>query len=179
MRKGWFVLKDQTGERSVDEQLLGLEDVVSEISGKSVLDLGCAEGAILFHMKQHGAGRCLGYEGNLEHFDAAKKLLANTGCEVEWRDLNNDHGFALEWDVVLLLAILHKLHDPEKGLRQFVEACRDLLVIRLPIGSEGAFKSKHRKAWVDTRAVLTDLGFNLLKDADGPRGERVHIWRRA
>lgn len=177
--KGWFAIPNvQDGARSIEEQLRGLDDVVAQIQGKSVLDLGCAEGMILRHMKQHGAGRCAAYEGNPDLFNAACEYLIPLGCEVVLADLNEPQDFG-QFDVVLLLAILHKLKNPEKSLREFAAACRELLVIRLPIGSEGIIAWKHgRHMTCDTREVLSDIGFILQADEEGPRTERVHIWRR-
>lgn len=180
MQKGWFAIPGhQEGARSIEEQLRGLDDVVAQVEGMSVLDLGCAEGMILRHMKQHGAGRCAGYEGNPDLYRAADGYLSPMGCEVVFADLNVSQGFKREWDVVLCLAILHKLQDPDKSLREFADACRDLLVIRLPIGSDGVIQWKHGKHMTcDTREVLSDLGFILKAEEEGPRTERVHIWRR-
>lgn len=176
--KGWFAIPGaQDGARTIDEQLMGLESI--DVVGKSVLDLGTAEGMILRHMRQHGAGRCAGYEGNPDLYKAACGYLQPLGCEVVFADLNEDQGFRREWDIVLCLAILHKLQNPEKSLREFAAACRELLVIRLPLGSEGTIRWKHGRHMVcDTVAVLSDLGFILSADEAGPRGERVHIWRR-
>lgn len=177
---GWFEIPGvQSGARSIDEQLRGLDDVVAQIEGKSVLDLGCAEGMIIRHMKQHGAGRCAAYEGNPDLYRAANEFLSPMGCDVVFADLNEPQGFKREWDVVLCLAILHKLKDPQKSLHEFAAVCRDLLVIRLPIGSDGVIAWKHGKHMTcDTREVLSNLGFILQADEEGPRTERVHIWRR-
>lgn len=178
VRKGWFEIPgEQVGDRTITEQLRGLEDV--DVAGKSVLDLGCAEGMILKHMMEQGASRGAAYEGNPDLFNAACEYLIPLGCEVVFADLNEPQDFG-KFDVVLLLAILHKLKNPAVSLRQFAAASRETVVIRLPRESDGIVRWKHgRYMECDTRAVLTELDFLLIRDAEGPRQERVHIWRRA
>lgn len=181
MPKGWFTIPGhQTGHRSLEEQLLGLDPLVAEVEGKSVADFGCAEGLIMRHLKRHGAAECVGYENNIQFFDVSKRELEKTGCEIRFIDLNVPQKWKRQYDVVLLLAILHKLEDPQGALRTFAGLSKDLVVIRLPFGSDGEFGFKHKKKSIrcDSRAIMTDLGFALERDELGPREERVHYWRR-
>lgn len=177
MRKGWFAIPNvQVGDRTIAEQLRGLEEL--DVVGRSVLDLGSAEGMILKHMMEQGASRGAAYEGNPDLYEAACGYLKPLGCDVFFADLNEPQDFG-QFDVVLLLAILHKLQNPEISLRRFAEASSETVVIRLPRESDGIVRWKHGKYMeCDTRAVMTDLDFLLIRDAEGPRGERVHIWRR-
>lgn len=177
MRKGWFEIPNvQIGDRTIAEQLRGLEEL--DVSGRSVLDLGCAEGMILKHMMEQGASRGAAYEGNPDLYEAACGYLKPFGCDVHLADLNEPQDFG-RWDVVLLLAILHKLRNPDVSLRRFAAVARETVAIRLPRESDGIVRWKHG-SWMlcDTRAVMTELDFILVRDAEGPRGERVHIWRR-
>lgn len=179
MRKGWFAIPGvQDGDRTIAEQLTGLDRMLCLVEGKRVLDLGCAEGAIANACLDHGAVSVTAVDNNRSFAERAEKSFRLT---VEVADLNHWPAENVDrtTDVLLLLAILHKLADPVFSLRTWAGLAREWIVIRLPIGSSGTFSSKHFEHRVcDTRAVLTSVGFSLDKDVQGPRGERVHYWRR-
>lgn len=179
MAKGWFEIPGvQRGDRTLAEQMRGLDVLAAEVDGLDVLDLGCAEALILLELKARGAARCVGYEGNPKVAEVAARLAGPSGCDVRCADLNLvvPEG---RFDVVLLLAILHKLDRPQAQLVRFAALASRLVVIRLPLGSSGEFGRKNRpEIRCDTRAVMPAAGFVLERDEEGPRGERVHYWRR-
>ena len=43
---GWFTTAKRPGDRTLEQQLVGLDKVLAEVAGKTVLDAGCAEGLI-------------------------------------------------------------------------------------------------------------------------------------
>lgn len=179
MAKGWFAIPGvQDGDRTIAEQLTGLDRMLGLVAGKHVLDLGCAEGAIAHACLDHGAASVIAVDNNRSFAERAKKSFRLT---VEIADLNHWPAGDIDRsaDVVLLLAIVHKLAEPAFSLRTWAGLARQWIVIRLPIGSTGIFRSKatgHRLC--DTHAVLSSHGFALDGDVEGPRGERVHYWRR-
>lgn len=182
MRKGWFNIPGvQQGDRSVDEQLRGLGPLMAEIRGKSVLDLGCAEGCVLKRAIEDGCGEAVGYELNDAFVDVARKVLSGTPGRVVRFDLNalDDIKLKVRYDVVLALAILHKLHSPVDAVAVMARIARDLFVVRLPVGSTGFFQSKHRAHKIcDLNEEMPRLGFKLERVEPGPRTERVQYWRR-
>jgi SAM-dependent methyltransferase len=186
--RGWFEIPGvQHGDRTLDEQLLGLDAALAEAAGKRVLDLGCAEGLIAARFIEAGAQLVHGVEIRPQFLVAAQSIAGRGhpnlghGLTVDFGDLNEGlpKWLAPPYDMVLALAILHKLRYPTVALQRMAKACLGLLVIRLPLGSQGEFGSKHfRNQRCDLRAELPALGFRLERDAEGPRGERVHYWRR-
>jgi 2-polyprenyl-3-methyl-5-hydroxy-6-metoxy-1,4-benzoquinol methylase len=185
--KGWFHRPGiQDGDRTLEEQLLGLAPMLAECPGKTVLDLGCAEGLISRECLGAGAAQVRGIDVLERHIDAARSLALDPHrARFVVANLNNspdqDDLACLSSDIVLMLAVVHKLSDPEKSLREWSQfvVSGGLLVIRLPIGSTGEIPYKHGKHKVaNSRHVLPELGFRFERDEPGPRGERVHYWRR-
>lgn len=180
MTRGWFGIPGvQEGERTLEEQILGLEPAFKSIKGKTVLDLGCAEGLILRHCGWLGASRMVGVELNPTMVLEARRQLDGFNARILHANLLDGLPFGVgRFDVVLALAIVHKLHSPEVLLAGFAKAARERLVIRLPFGSRGVFRTKHSQVHCNTMEVMRGAGFSLDDDLDGPRGERVHHWVR-
>lgn len=175
-RKGWFRIPGvQEGDRSLKEQMTGLAPLVEAVKGKTVLDLGCAEALISVEMQRAGAALVHGVEVN----GALRDVAVSLGATVFSGDLNK--GLPEEclphYDVVLLLAIVHKLNYPEESLGSFA-ARGDLVVIRLPLGSRGVFRAKHSKRKCDVPRVMCAGGFALVRMVAGPRNEIVQYWSR-
>lgn len=163
--------------------MLGLEQVLNEASGKTVLDLGCAEGLIAAEMAKAGAARVEACDNNDEFVRTAmQQEYEHRNLTVHWANLNDGMPAwaAGGYDIVLALAIIHKLRQPAERLAEAAKLARSLLVIRLPIHAvNGVFSAKHRPDQIcDTVAVMTRCGFDLERMEPGPRGEQVQYWRR-
>lgn len=158
--------------------MLGLEPALADAKGKTVLDLGCAEGLIGYQFLKAGAADVLGLDGLEAHIAVGRKHCP--GVRFKVRDLNvQKPPSAASFDIVLALAILHKLSDPARGARYCTHSARSLVVIRLPIGSVGVIEGKHTKVGCNLLEVMTAERFCLTDTRQGPRGELVQYWRRA
>ncbi|MGE3932359.1 MAG: class I SAM-dependent methyltransferase [Rhodospirillaceae bacterium] len=195
--KGWFITKDRDGDRTVNEQLSGLEPVLERAAqGADVLDLGCAEGLISKVLHDAGAQWVLGLDVRAEAVRWANKRLAVTGkLAFVCADLNrpqewgNDSVRSIEfgsvggYDIVLALSIAHKLDDPAAFLTRAAACARDWLVIRLPgpvidrVGA-GAAHKRDLAAPVDVPILMRDLGFTPLRECEHPRREWTWIYQR-
>lgn len=180
MNKGWFDIPGvQPGERSLQEQMKGLDPAIEICAGKSVLDLGCAEGMISQAFRAHGARPVIGLDNNAVFIGRAMALNADSEVSFRLADLREFVAAPdLVSDIVLALAIVHKLFDPGRLLFEFAGLARERLVIRLPLGSEGLLRWKHGKAECDSRQVMVQAGFFLDQVLPGPRGELVQHWVR-
>lgn len=173
------------GARTLSEQMLGLGPALAEARGKTVLDLGCAEGAIAIEFAKAGAKSVSGCDYNAAMIETANAELAKAGpLPVEFRHLNIEDeiksGASPQFDIVLALALLHKLNDPAAGVRFCAESARDLIVIRLPKGSTGRIRGKHAQNMnADIPVIMKSCGFKRERKEAGPRGEWVHYYRRA
>jgi SAM-dependent methyltransferase len=182
-RKGWLKIPGiQDGERSLEEQMLGLQPALDEASGKTILDLGCAEGNIALEFARAGARSVDGYDYN-EPFIAIAQQQRDAGgfTRVKFRQADLTPmiagGSIKRFDIVLALAILHKIPDLQAAIKFCAESTRSLLVIRLPHGSVGSLRSKHSEQRADLREMLPALGLVRERKEMGPRGEWVQYWR--
>ncbi|HWI12239.1 MAG TPA: methyltransferase domain-containing protein, partial [Burkholderiaceae bacterium] len=130
---GWFATPNKPGDRTLEQQMTGLDKVLAEVAGKTVIDAGCAEGLISMEMAKAGAVKCVGLEVIAGHVELGKALVGDLPVELKVANLNDFDLSALEpADIVLMLAVLHKLKDPSAVCANLAALAKDLCVIRLP-----------------------------------------------
>lgn len=187
--KGWFRIPNirPDGDRTIAEQMLGLERALAECAGKDVLDLGCAEGAISAEFARAGARRVVGIELLETHLQVARKVCAGLPVEFMCAHLTDwmiAHQEPETFDTVLALGIIHKLNDPNVPLVWAAKSARDLLCFRAPsrrdkAGKDYTIRSKfNRHAVCNVPATMREQGFVDEGTVAGVRGEGVQYWRR-
>ncbi len=177
--KGWFIIPNiQDGDRTIDEQALGLEGY--DFTGKTVLDLGCAEGLISAYVLMHDATLVHGCEIVDHHVALATRLFKGKKAQFFKMDLNNFQAMHKQppmlprYDVVLMLAIAHKLKDPAAFI-EYAATLADSLIIRLPARILSDKRSGFKA--IDVPLLLSH-DFELVAEPDGPRGEWMGIFER-
>ncbi len=130
--KSWFdVGHTRKADRTLKQQLKGLEELQNKITGKSVLDIGCAEGLISMHLVDRGATSSHGIDMRADFIDDATRLCEERHCTFETANAN-DWLPPQQYDVVLMLAVLHKLKDPREACLRYAGVARETVVLRLP-----------------------------------------------
>lgn len=187
--KGWFKIPGirPDGDRTVAEQMLGLERALAEAAGKNVLDLGCAEAPVAHAFAQAGAASVLGIELLESHLVVARLVCKDTP-QVSFICAHlNDHILAHpepeRFDIVLCLGIIHKLHDPNVPMLWAARSCRDLLCFRAP-SKKGRMKngdyliqSKFSTITCNVPKLMRGQGFVDEGTINGVRDEAVQYWR--
>jgi len=177
---GWFVTRRRAGDRTIQQQMTGLGPLLAGVRGSSVLDVGCAEGLIGVECAKVGASKVDGVELVAGHVELGLRLAR------KWKNVRLQEGDANtfvpaeRYDVVLLLAILHKLRNPSQSCRILADASEDLCVIRYPSSSVGEVivdDRSHGEAH-DIGAVMLELGFLVEQVTDGPFAEQTYFYRR-
>lgn len=191
MRKGWFIIEGlQAGDRTLEEQMLGVSEALAEAPGKTVLDLGCAEGLVGREFVRAGAQSVLGIDSIAAHIHVAQNLCRKLPMKFIVANLQDHAAKALSgccdpaFDIVLSLGVCHKLKEPAVGIRYSARMARDLLLVRLSRQGEsaqGILRSKHYpEATCNVNEIVAAEGFRLERTLPGPRGEEiVQHWRRA
>ncbi len=190
LRHGWFKIPgiQPLGDRTIEEQMSGLDPAIREAAGKSVLDIGTAEGPISLAFAKAGAARVFGIESVEGHLIVARYICQEypnvTFQQAELSMWAQEHPVPEKFDIVLALAVIHKLHYPEVGARFAARSARKLLLFRPPgdtweSGWNGTIKSKHRPNTCNWFEVMKQEGFVLEKRVRGSHDEGVEYWLRA
>lgn len=133
MADGWFgdAVSGRSGDRTLEQQLLGLYPLIASAEDKTILDVGCAEGLISLALADAGARYVHGIEMRADFVQVAKSLRGARQVDFTHADAN-DYKPQRRYDIVIMLAILHKLRDPSAACMRFADAAISSCVIRLP-----------------------------------------------
>jgi tRNA (mo5U34)-methyltransferase len=117
--------------------------IPEDLSGRSVLDIGCNAGFYSIEMKRRGAARVLGIDSDPRYLAQARLAAEVLDAEIEFRDLSvYDLGCLEErFDVVLFMGVFYHLRHPLLALDIIHEhAARDLLIFQtMQRGAPGVF----------------------------------------
>lgn len=182
--KGWFEIPGvQKGDRTIEQQLKGLGPLLEEIEGKTVLDLGCAEGLISHTLLLRGAKKAYLVDFVPENIRVASTLQPRHKLDAVVHDLNDLEDTRklladIRFDVVLMLAILHKLRKPLELVREVIAHAPGLIVIRTAASTPG-FVQDPRSSFerFDFQPLLRDAGYALERVTSGSFNEWMGYFR--
>lgn len=133
-----------------------------DLSGKTVLDIGCNAGFHAIEMKRRGAARVVGIDTDDRYLAQARLAAEVTGTDIEFRRLSAYDVAALgeRFDLVLFMGVLYHLRHPLLALDLIhAHVARDILVFQsmqrgsrdiAPILEDYAFEEQRpfrRRAW--------------------------------
>jgi SAM-dependent methyltransferase len=169
--------------RTLAQQLVGLEPALERASGRAVLDLGCAEGDIAGEFLRRGAALAHGCEALITRVEAARRKFPAAPAVFFSADLEDFDGvydrnrdfFLQRYDIVLLLAILQKMREPQKLLNAAVNLAGEALAIRLP--KPVIDDARSGNVPFDVPQFLRACHLREIRGTD-PRGDYVAVWTR-
>jgi tRNA (mo5U34)-methyltransferase len=137
----WFHNLDLGGVKTAPDHFLGdypevkwqrfASAIPDDLTGKSVLDVGCNAGFYSIQMKRRGADRVVGIDMDEKYLDQARFAAKVSGAEIEFRNLSVYRVGELheKFDLVLFMGVLYHLRHPLLALDLLHEhVVGDLLV---------------------------------------------------
>jgi tRNA (mo5U34)-methyltransferase len=139
----WFHNLDLGGVATAPDHFLGdyprfkwrhfADAIPADLTGRSVLDIGCNAGFYSLEMKRRGAERVLGIDFDEAYLAQARFAAEVAGADIEFRQLSvYDVGTLGEsFDIVLFMGVLYHLRHPLLALDLVREhVARDLMVFQ-------------------------------------------------
>jgi tRNA (mo5U34)-methyltransferase len=139
----WFHNMEVGGIRTAPDHFLGdypaqkwrrfSGAIPQNLTGKSVLDIGCNAGFYSLEMKRRGAERVLGIDFDDDYLAQARFATEVAGLDIEFRKLSvYDVGALREtFDIVLFMGVLYHLRHPLLALDLLYEnVVGDLMVVQ-------------------------------------------------
>lgn len=177
----WFHNMDLAGVETAPDHFLGdyprtvwrmlAPALPDDLSGRSVLDIGCNAGVFSLELKRRGADRVLGVDSDPRYLAQARLAAEVSGLDVELRELTVYDVAALgeRFDVVLFMGVLYHLRHPLLALDMLYEhAVRHTLVFQSMLrGSRAA------------AVVAADYGFEDEEQFEDSRYPRLYFIEHA
>ena len=139
----WFHNIDLGGVSTAPDHFLGdypsvkwrrfAHALPQDLTGRSVLDIGCNGGFYAIEMKRRGAARVLGIDSDPDYLAQARFAAEATGQDIEFRAMSvYDLGAIGErFDIVLFMGVLYHLRHPLLALDLIHEhVAGDMLVFQ-------------------------------------------------
>jgi tRNA (mo5U34)-methyltransferase len=139
----WFQNMDLHGVQTAPDHFLGDYPMVKwrrfsrsipvDLSGRSVLDIGCNAGFYSIEMKKRGADRVLGIDCDEDYLAQARFAAEVCGADIEFMQMSVYDVARLreKFDIVLFLGVLYHLRHPLLALDLLYEhVTRDLPVFQ-------------------------------------------------
>ena len=137
----WFHNLDLGGVQTAPDHFLGdypqikwrqfSSAIPEDLTGKSVLDVGCNAGFYSIQMKRRGAERVVGIDSDEKYLAQARFAAKVSDAEIEFRNLSVYRVADLreQFDLVLFMGVLYHLRHPLLALELLHEhVVADLLV---------------------------------------------------
>jgi tRNA (mo5U34)-methyltransferase len=145
--------------------------IPADLTGRSVLDIGCNAGFYAIEMKRRGAERVLGIDFDDTYLSQARFATEVAELDIEFRKLSVYDVAALgeRFDIVLFMGVLYHLRHPLLALDLIREhVAKDLLV----------FQSMQRGSR-EVEAVDPDYTFWTADQFDKPGYPKLHFIERS
>jgi tRNA (mo5U34)-methyltransferase len=111
-----------------------------DLTGKSVVDVGCNAGFYAIEAKRRGANRVLGVDGQRQHIRQAVFVRQLLGLDIEYRRLNVyelTRRAIGEFDITLALGLIYHLKHLVLALENLYAVTRELLIVETAIMPPG------------------------------------------
>ena len=176
----WFHNIDLKGVKTAPDHFLGdypgvkfrgfAQAIPDDLSGKSVLDIGCNAGFYSIEMKRRGAERVLAIDSDDRYLAQGRFAAGVLGANVEFRNMSVYDVASLgeKFDVVIFMGVLYHLRHPLLALDLLYEhVVKDMLL----------FQSMQRGSDV-VDPLLPDYDFSVTDIFESPGFPQLYFVER-
>lgn len=139
----WFHNIDLRGVKTAPEHFLGdypnvkwqrfSAAIPEDLSGKTVLDIGCNAGFYSIEMKRRGAARVVGVDSDERYLAQARFAAEVSGADIEFKNMSVYDVASLgeKFDIVIFMGVLYHLRHPLLALDLLYETVvKDVLIFQ-------------------------------------------------
>ncbi len=170
----WFHNLDLHGVQTAPKHFLGdfpnikwkhiQEAIPEDLTGATVLDIGCNGGFYSIQMKQRGAKHVLGIDIDDRYLEQARFAAETLGVEIEFQKLSvyGIDEIAGEFDYVFFMGVFYHLRYPLYALDRVIKKIRGKLVFQTMIrGSEDVEQWRENYSFWETK-MFSDPSFPAM-----------------
>jgi len=168
----WFHNIEIQGHHTAPDHFLGnyprqkfrkfADAIPQDLTGKSVLDIGCNGGFYSLEMKRRGAARVLGVDFDEAYLAQARFVAEVEGADIEFRQLSvYDVGkLGEKFDIVIFMGVLYHLRHPLLALDLIREhVAGDMMVFQsMQRGSTDVMQLEENYPF-DSTAIFDEPGY--------------------
>jgi tRNA (mo5U34)-methyltransferase len=135
--------------------------IPADLSGRTVLDIGCNAGFYSFEMKRRGAARVLGIDTDERYLEQARFAAQIQGLDVEFerRSVYDVAEIGQKFDIVLFLGVLYHLRYPLLALDLLHHVVKDLLVVQSMLRGSDTIRHFSPDYPIEETRVFSEPGF--------------------
>ena len=145
-----------------------IEAFLTDVRGKSCLDVGCSSGFFSLKLKELGAAYVLGvdFEQQPQAIEQAQFSARTLGLDVDFRTMSVYELGTLNrrFDIILFMGVFYHLRHPLLALETVRALCAETMIFQ-------TITSKHEKRFVELDAAIThdvDLRSPIMTDQQFP-----------
>ncbi len=171
----WFHNIDLGGVQTAPDHFLGdyprvkfqgfAHALPADLTGKTVLDIGCNAGFYSIEMKRRGAARVVGIDSDERYLAQARFAAQVLGAEIEFKNMSVYEVATLneKFDVVIFMGVLYHLRHPLLALDLLYEnVVKDVLIFQsMQRGSDQVDELKYDYDFWET-GIFNSPGFPVM-----------------
>lgn len=136
--------------------------IPQDLTGKTVLDVGCNAGFYSIEMKKRGAARVLGIDFDERYLAQARFAAEISGVDIEFQTMTvyDVAGLREQFDLVLFLGVLYHLRHPLLALDLLHDhVVKDLMVMQTMIRGSRAVRTVEQDYPFQETGIFNDPNF--------------------
>ena len=154
---------------------------LGDLSGQSVLDIGCNAGYMSFEAKRLGAARVLGVDSNLgattSFLDQAEFCRSILGLDVEFREISFFDLPPQPFHTIFFCGVLYHLENWATGLDKLLELAAPGAQIVLETASEPVTRTTYGSGYHGDTTTFFVPSMPVLQELVRERGMHVEVAR--